>query len=159
MLEIALAILLLIGGILLITYTSSVAVKHSAILASGLGVSPLIIGITLVSIGTDISEIFNSIIACYLGHGDIDAGDSIGSILTQITLVFGLLPIICGAFKVEKKTFIIIGACQIVALILVFLVIEKGYFTRLDALFLIGCFVFFTIIIYNVTKEDVIERV
>ncbi|MFX1256658.1 MAG: sodium:calcium antiporter, partial [Promethearchaeota archaeon] len=26
-------------------------------------------------------------------------------------------------------------------------------------LFLIGCFVFFTIIIYNVTKEDVIERV
>ena len=159
MVEITLVILMLIGGILLIAYTSSVAVKHTAILASGLGISPLIIGITFVSIGTDISEIFNSIIACSMGHGDINVGDSVGSSLIQITLVFGLLPIICGSFKVDKKTFTIIGACEILALIVVFTVVAKGYFMRLDALFMMGCFVLYTIIIYNVIKDKVIDHV
>jgi len=42
---------------------------------------------------------------------------------------------------------------------MVFTVIEKGYFTRLDALFLIGSFIIYLIIIYNVTKSDHLERV
>ena len=79
--------------------------KHSAALASSLGVSSLIIGITLVSIGTDVAEIFNSIISCAMGHGDIDVGDSVGSDLTQLTLIFGLLPILCGNFLVKRKQF------------------------------------------------------
>ncbi len=159
MFDIGLAILMLIGGILLIAYTSSVAVKHTAILASGLGISPLIIGITFVSIGTDIPEIFNSIIACSMGHGDINVGDSVGSDLTQLTLVFGLLPIICGTFKVDKKEFIIIGACLIVSLFMIFLVVEKGYFTRLDAIFLMASYGLFATLIYFVTKDKVAERV
>ncbi len=151
MFVVIIAIFMLIGGILLITYTNSVAVKHSAILASALGVSNLVIGVTLVSIGTDIPEIFNSIISCYLGHGDINVGDSVGSNLAQLTLVFGLLPIICGVFKVDKKTFAIIGSCEVISLILIFFVVEKGHITRFDALFMIGCFVLFTIIIYHIT--------
>ncbi|MFW9938013.1 MAG: calcium/sodium antiporter, partial [Candidatus Thorarchaeota archaeon] len=52
------------GSIILVFFCSNIAVKHSAALASSLGVSSLMIGITLVSIGTDVSEIFNSIISC-----------------------------------------------------------------------------------------------
>ena len=159
MYNIGLAILMLIVGIILIIYTSDIAVKHSAILASALGVSSLVIGISLVAIGTDISEIFNSLISCSLGHGDINVGDSVGSNLCQLTLVFGLLPIICGAFKIGKKEFLIIGSCEILALIVVFTVIEKGYFTRLDALFMIGSFIIYLMVIYNVTKSDHLERV
>jgi len=103
MIDIILAIFILIGGIILVIFSSKYAVKHSAILATALGISPLIIGVTLVSIGTDISEIFNSIISCSLGHGDIDVGDSVGSDLTQLTLVFGLLPIVCGAFYINRR--------------------------------------------------------
>ena len=111
MFELILAIFILIGGLSLIVSSSIVAVKHSAVLAAALGVSPLIIGVSLVSIGTDISEIFNSIVSCALGHGDIDVGDSVGSDLTQLTLVFGLLPLITGVIWVHRKDIIILGSC------------------------------------------------
>ncbi|TXT63931.1 MAG: Inner membrane protein YrbG [Promethearchaeota archaeon] len=159
MLDIFIAFIILIGSIILIIFSSNIAVKHSAALASSLGVSSLIIGITLVSIGTDVSEIFNSIISCAMGHGDIDVGDSVGSDLTQLTLVFGLLPIICGNFIVKRKEFLIIGSCEILSLILIFTVVEKGYFTRLDALFMMLSFLFYTMVTYNVTKSDMLTKV
>ena len=135
-----------------IIFSSSFAVKNSALLATALGVSPLIIGVTLVSIGTDISEIFNSIISCSLGHGDIDVGDSVGSDLTQLTLVFGLLPLICGAFHVNRKDIIILGSCEVLSLLLIFTIVEKGYITRLNALFMVFSLVIYFWLIYNSNK-------
>jgi len=157
--NIALAVFMLVGGIAAIIYCANVAVKNSLILASALGISNLVIGVSMVSIGTDIPEIVNSIISCYLGHGDIDVGDSVGSILAQITLIFGLLVIICGTIKVGRKEIFIIGGCQILAIILIFTVIEKGYFTRLDALFMICSFIVYLMVIYNVTKSDLLVKV
>ncbi len=158
MFEFILAIFVLIGGLTLIVSSSIVAVKHSAILAAALGVSPLIIGVSLVSIGTDIAEIFNSIVSCALGHGDIDVGDSVGSDLTQLTLVFGLLPLITGTIWVHRKDIIILGSCEILSLILIFTVVEKGYFTRLDAIFMIGCLGIYIWLIYNANKESLLQR-
>ncbi len=158
--DIGLAIFMLIGGIAAIIYCANVAVKNSLILASALGISNLVIGISLVSIGTDIPEIVNSIISCALGHGDIDVGDSVGSDLAQLTLVFGLLPILCGTIiKIGRKEMLIIGGCEILSLILIFTVVEKGYFTRLDAIFMICSFIVYLMVIYNVTKSDLLEKV
>ncbi|MBY9006015.1 MAG: hypothetical protein KGD63_04590 [Candidatus Lokiarchaeota archaeon] len=159
MLDIVIAFIILLGGVVLILFSSKLAVKHSVYLASSLGISSFVIGITLVSIGTDISEIFNSIISSYLGHGDINVGDSVGSGLSQLTLVFGLLPIICGKFFVNRKQFLIIGSCEVLALILVFTVVEKGYFTHLDALFLILSLFFYILVSYNVTKDEMDKNV
>jgi cation:H+ antiporter len=159
MIELILVILTFIGGVILIIYSSKYAVKHSAILAAALGVSPLVIGVTLVSIGTDISEMFNSIISCSLGHGDIDVGDSVGSDLTQLTLVFGLLPLIAGSFYVHRRDIIILGCCEVLSLILIFTVVEKGYFTRLDAIFMMICMVLYFWLIYTSNKESIIHRV
>jgi len=159
MISLVFVFLLFIPGVVLLYFASDLAVMHSAKLASALGVSNLIIGVTLVSIGTDISEIINSIVSCSMGHGDIDVGDSLGSSLAQITLVFGLLPLICGMFCIRRREFIIIGACLMLSLILIFTVVEKGYFTRIDALLMMSCFILYTILIYNVTKESMLERV
>jgi cation:H+ antiporter len=158
MIEIVLAIFVLILGLMLIVFCSIKAVKHSAILAAALGVSPLVIGVTLVSIGTDVSEIFNSIVSCALGHGDIDVGDSVGSDLTQLTLVFGILPIISGVFYVHRKDIIILGACEVLSLILIFMVVEKGYFTRIDAILMIGCLGIYIWLIYNANKDSILQR-
>jgi len=159
MIGIGISILLLIIGIVIIAFSSKIAVTNSARLASSLGVSSLVIGITLVSIGTDISEIFNSIISSAIGHGDINVGDSVGSNLTQLTLIFGLLPFLCGVIQINRKEFLIIGSCLVLSLILIFTVVEKGFFTRLDAIFMIGSFFFYTLITYNVTKSDMLEKV
>ena len=159
MIKFIIATLVLICGLILIVFSSIKAVKHSAILAAALGISPLIIGITLVSIGTDISEIFNSIISCSLGHGDIDVGDSVGSGLTQITLIFGLLPLITGVIWVHRKDIIILGACEILALITIFSVVEKGYITRLNAIMMVGSLGIYIWLIYNANKESISQRV
>lgn len=159
MLELIIAIFMLIGGLGLIVFCSIKAVKHSAILAAALGVSPLVIGITLVSIGTDISEIFNSIVSCALGHGDIDVGDSVGSDLTQLTLVFGILPFVSGVFYAHRKDIIILGACEVLSLIVIFTVVEKGYFTRLDAILMVGSLGIYIWLIYNANKESILQRV
>ncbi|MFX1324613.1 MAG: sodium:calcium antiporter, partial [Promethearchaeota archaeon] len=159
MLELILAILGLTGGLALIIFSSMKAVRHSAILASALGISPLIIGVTLVSIGTDISEIFNSITSCAIGHGDIDVGDSVGSDLTQLTLVFGLLPLITGVIYIHRRDIIILGACEILSLIVIFSIVEKGYITRLNALLMVGSLGIYIWLIYNANKASILERV
>jgi cation:H+ antiporter len=159
MLEIILAIFGLVGGIALIIFASLKAVKHSAILAVAFGVSPLIIGVTLVSIGTDISEIFNSLVSCALGHSDIDVGDSVGSDLTQLTLVFGILPLIYGIFYVHRRDIIILGASEILSLIVIFTIVEKGYITRLNALLMVGSLGIYIWLIYNANKQSILQRV
>ncbi len=159
MIYIILAVFILIGGVAIIIFSSRFAVKNSAILATALGISPLIIGVTLVSIGTDISEIFNSIISCSLGHGDIDVGDSVGSDLTQLTLIFGLLPIICGAFHVNRKDVIILGSCEVLSLLMIFTIVEKGYITRLNAIFMVSSLLIYFWLIYNANKESIMHRV
>jgi len=159
MIQLLLAILTLIGGIALIIYSSMKAVKHSAILAAVLGVSPLIIGLTLVSIGTDISEIFNSLMSSALGHSDINVGDSVGSDLTQLTLVFGILPLVAGMFYIHRRDIIILGACEVLSLILIFTIVEKGYITRFNGILLVGSLGIYIWLIYNANKESILQRV
>jgi cation:H+ antiporter len=159
MIDLILAIFILIGGIILVIFSSKYAVKHSALLATALGVSPLIIGVTLVAIGTDISEIFNSIISCSLGHGDIDVGDSVGSDLTQLTLIFGLLPIVCGVFHINRRDIIILGSCEVLSLMMIFSVVEKGYITRLDAIFMVFSLFIYIWLIYNSNKDSIKHRI
>ncbi len=159
MIQIILAFLVLVIGIVLIIYSSMKAVKHSAIIAAALGISPLVIGVTLVSIGTDISEIFNSLMSCALGHADIDIGDSVGSDLTQLTLVFGILPLVGGMIFIHRKDIIILGACEILSLVLIFTIIEKGYVTRLNGVLLVGCLGIYIWLIYNTNRESILQRV
>jgi cation:H+ antiporter len=149
-----LAVLGLLAGIALLAYSSDKAVEHSASLASRLGISPLMIGLVIVSLGTDLPEIFNSIISSAIGHGNINVGDSFGSILAQITLVLGLVAILGVTFKVKRAEIIVIGACEILALIAAVSVVEKGYISRMNALFLVASWPLLMLIIKNIMKKD-----
>ena len=148
------AILGLIGGIALLAYSSDKAVEHSISIASRLGISPLIIGLVIVSLGTDLPEIFNSIISSSIGHADINVGDSFGSVLTQITLILGLIAILGVTFKVKRDEVIVIGACEILALIAAVSMVEKGYISRMNALFLVISWPLLMLIIKNIMKKD-----
>ncbi|MFZ7138210.1 MAG: sodium:calcium antiporter [archaeon] len=146
-------ILVLVAGLILLVFSSDTAVEHSVSIATALGTSPIIIGLVLVSIGTDLPEVVNSILASQMGHGDINVGDSLGSILAQVTLVLGLVPFFVGKFKVNKKEVLIVGAAQLLSIILVLAVVEKGYITRLNGLFLIVSWILLIIIVNNLTNN------
>jgi cation:H+ antiporter len=156
--EIVVAFAVLIIGIVLMAYSSEKAVGHSVNIASALRISPLVIGLILVSLGTDLPEIVNSITSSALGHGDINIGDSIGSVLAQMTLVFGLLPFLVGKFKVPKREVLVIGACEVLALILAVSMAEKGYITRINALFLMASWLVFILLTRGIMAKNYNEK-
>jgi len=147
----------LISGIFLLTFSSDKAVEHSVHFASTLGISSLMIGLILVSIGTDLPEIANSIVACSSGHGDIDVGDSIGSVLTQITLILGLIPFLSRKFKVKRREVLVIGAFEVLALILAISIALTG-FTRVKAFLLIASWPVFLLVIKKTTAKDIVKK-
>ena len=155
--DIVFPVAVLISGIVLLTFSSDKAVEHSVHFARALGISSLMIGLILVSIGTDLPEIANSIVACSSGHGDIDLGDSLGSILTQITLVLGLIPFLGRSFKVKRKEVLVMGAFEVLALILVISVAQTG-FTRIKSFFLIASWPIFMYIINKTTAKTIVKK-
>jgi len=157
-LETVIAVAVLIIGIAIMTYSSDKAVEHSVKIASALRISPFAIGLVLVSIGTDFPEIVNSIISCAVGHADIELGDSLGSVLTQMTLVLGLLPFLAGKFNVKRKEVLVIGAFEVLALILAVSIAEKGYFTRINAFFLVASWPVFILLARSITAKNAEEK-
>jgi len=130
-------LILLILGLSLMFWCSEKGVLHIMTLVTILGMSPIAVGSIILAFGTDLPEIFNSILSSAAGHGDINVGDSLGSCLTQISLVFGLLLLIGGTFKVNRDEVIEVGKCELMGIILATLITRTGYITRLDALLLI----------------------
>ena len=155
MLELVLGLVGLIVGLALLAYSGDKAVEHSVIIALEWGVPPLMVGLLLVSLGTDLPEIVNSILSSALGHGDINIGDSLGSVLAQMSLVLGLLPFLTGTFKVKRKEVGIIGACVVLALMLVVSIGEKGNISQINGLFLVASWPIFLLLIRSATAKNV----
>ena len=158
MLELVLGLVGLIVGLALLAYSGDKAVEHSVIIALEWGVPPLMVGLLLVSLGTDLPEIVNSILSSALGHGDINIGDSLGSVLAQMSLVLGLLPFLTGTFKVKRKEVGIIGACVVLALMLVVSIGEKGNISQINGLFLVASWPIFLLLIRSATAKNVMGK-
>lgn len=105
-----------------------------------LGVPNFVIGITIVSIGTSLPEFLTSLAAAMVGSPEIVVGNVVGSNITNIFLGLGLLPIIIGFFKIDKKLIstdlpILIGSSFLLAV-----TCWDGKFTRIEALFCLAGF-------------------
>jgi len=149
------AVIVLAAGLWLMIFSSKKAIDHSIIVANAFNIPPLVIGVVLVAFGTDLPEIVNSIVSSYLGHADINIGDSMGSVLSQLTLVFGILPFIGELIRLKRREILVIGSCLVLSLIFLYVIFEKGTFTRLNALFMIlSLGLFATIVTSSVAKED-----
>ena len=151
--DVTVGIALLVLGLVLLAFSANKAVGHSISVASALGMSPLMIGLVIVSLGTDFPEIANSIFSSALGHGDINVGDSLGSVLTQMTLVLGLLPFFGRQFRVKRDEIVVLGACEILALIATISMVEKGYISRMNAVFLVASWPILLLITRSLTQK------
>jgi len=152
--EATVGISFLIIGLALLAISAEKAVAHSIGVATALKLSPLMIGLVVVSLGTDFPEIVNSIVSSAMGHVDINVGDSFGSVLTQMTLILGLFPFIAGAFKVKREEIAVMGACEVLAFIASVSMVEKGYISRMNAVFLVTSWPLLMLITRNVMKNS-----
>jgi len=157
-LELVLGLACLVAGVAVLAYTSDKAVEHSISIASEWGLPPLIVGLVLVSWGTNLPEITTNTLSSALGHGDIAVGDSLGSVLANMTLILGLLPFLAGTLKAKRKEVAIIGACEVLALMLAVAVAEKGNISQIDSLFLVTSWPIFMLLIRSATARNPGEK-
>jgi cation:H+ antiporter len=153
---IVIPILGLLFGLVILLYSSELAVDKMISIAQIFGLSMFMIGFIVSSIGSDLPEIFNSIMSAYLGHGGISVGDSLGSILTQITLVLGIIPFFCSFCRLIPSTFFLVGLTEVILVAISVVISLDGNITRLDGLLLILLWGISILILRRFEEEKII---
>ncbi len=85
---------ILITGLALLYFGSSILVEGSASTAIMFAVRPVIVGLTIVSFATSAPELLVSLVAAYKGSGGISIGNILGSNVINIALVLGISAVI-----------------------------------------------------------------
>lgn len=96
-------ILLVIAGLVLLTWGADRFVHGAASAARNLGIAPLLIGLTVVAFATSAPEILVSIVAATQNEPGLAIGNAIGSNIVNIGLVLGITAMI-RPIKLESAT-------------------------------------------------------
>lgn len=96
-------ILLIIGGLVVLTFGARWLVSGCVTVARLAGMSELLIGLTIVAAGTSLPEVAASVLASFRGERDIAVGNVVGSNLFNIMCVLGLsAAIVPGGVEVSE---------------------------------------------------------
>lgn len=135
--DVAVSIVLLVGGLGLALVASDIAVSYTRSLAALLGAPPFVVGVVLVALGTDLPEIANSIASHLQGEGDVNVGDSVGSTLTQYTLVLGLFPLVISVIAISRIQVGLVSVLTVGGLLMTSLFVLDGSLGRVDGILLV----------------------
>lgn len=87
--NLALAISLVVGGLLLLVFGARTLVDNAVSLARALEVSEAIIGLTIIAAGTSLPELATSVVASLKKETDIAIGNIVGSNLFNVLCIAG----------------------------------------------------------------------
>lgn len=90
-------VLMVVGGLLLLTVGGNWIVEGATAFARMFGVSELVIGLTIVAVGTSLPEVAVSVMASLRGERDIVVGNVIGSNIFNILSVLGITAMVAPA--------------------------------------------------------------
>lgn len=147
-------IIMLLGGLALLTVGAEVLVRGAARLATAVGISPLVIGLTVVAFGTSSPEMAVSVQSALSGQADIAIGNVVGSNIFNVLFILGLsaivAPLIVSQQLVRVDVPIMIGV-SLLALALAW----DGYVSRLEGALLFAGVIAYTIFaVYQGRKES-----
>lgn len=145
-------LLLLLGGLALLTVGGDFVVRGAVGVARRLGVSELMIGLTLLGFGTSTPELLTSVNAALAGSPGIAIGNVVGSNISNILLVFAIVaivrPVAIDPKAISRDGVVMVGA----TLLLIAVAIFFGEVSRtVGALF---CALLLTYIIYAWRTES-----
>lgn len=140
------AILWIVGGLAGLIFGGQFFVDGASGIARSLGVSESVIGLTLVAVGTSLPELATSVVAAIKKNPGIAIGNVIGSCLFNIFFILGTAAAIAplplgGINNIDLIT--LISASLL--LWLCGLVIGNRKITRIEGLFMLMCYVAYTI--------------
>ncbi len=118
------AIIMLVGGFVLLVKGADWFVDGAAGLAAKLRIPQLVIGLTIVAFGTSAPELATSVISAITGDVGIAVGNVLGSNITNILLILGLSAMFC-VLPVQKASLkidlpVLLGASVLIILFGVF---------------------------------------
>ncbi|MDP6222448.1 MAG: calcium/sodium antiporter [Candidatus Micropelagos thuwalensis] len=153
------AILLVLGGFILLGGGGEGLVSGAVSLADRLKVPPLIIGLTVIAFGTSAPELTVSIQAAFQGQPDIAVGNIIGSNISNMLLVLGISALI-QPIIVEGKELSRDGIFMLLVTLGFCFVAFFGDITRLVAFGMVGVIGFYTVYLYRLgSDEDATQEV
>lgn len=155
------ALLLLVGGLVLIVYGANWLVDGASSLAKKMKISNLVIGLTVVALGTSMPEFVVSFISSVNGNTDIAVGNVVGSNIINILLILGissmLYPITVQHSTVWKE----IPFTLLASLVLFFMANDflidgatSSFVSRIDGLILLCFFLIFLYYTFETSKNS-----
>lgn len=153
------AILLVLGGFILLGGGGEGLVSGAVSLAKRLKVPPLIIGLTIIAFGTSAPELTVSIQAAFQGQPDIAIGNIIGSNISNMLLVLGVSALI-QPIIVQGKELYRDGVFMLLVTVGFCFVAFYGDITRPIAVVMVGVIVLYTIYLYRLRgDQDITQEV
>lgn len=136
-----LGVLLLVAGLLALSWAADRFVDHAVNVATATRISPVVVGAVIVGFGTSAPELLVSGLAARQGDIDVGIGNIVGSNMANITLVLGaaalITPVAVGARTLRREAPIALIA------VLGFAVLLTNHLSRADGFLLLGGLVVF----------------
>ena len=148
------AVILLVGGLLILWKAADLLVSGAVKLAKGLGVTPLVIGLTVVAMGTSAPEVAASIAAAVRGQGDIAIGNVYGSNIANLALVGGLAALI-RPLIIKKQTLRYQIPVMLLVALLLWPILHNLDLSRTEGILLLAVFaVLILLTVFLARKEE-----
>ena len=134
-----LSLVMMIGGLVALAWSSDVFVDGAAAVAKFLGISPFIIGMVIIGFGTSAPELCVSAMSGMNGHSDLSLGNAYGSCIFNIAIIIGIAVLIFPLVVKPSVTFVagpLLGGIAIFSLF----VLRDGVCSRPEAIVLLAAF-------------------
>jgi len=126
-----LAILLTVGGLVILAVGGDVLIRGAVSLAKLAGLITAVIGLTVVALGTSLPELVVSLLAAVQGQPDISVGNVLGSNIFNVVVILGCaavvnpIPVHGNAVKIDWPVVVVVS-------VLALLVMRDGVVDRVE---------------------------
>jgi cation:H+ antiporter len=137
--SLGLAIVMVVGGLVALSWSSNVFVDGAAWLAKRFGISPFIVGMVIIGFGTTAPELCVSAFAGLSDHASLSLGNAYGSCIFNIAVIVGIAALI---HPIDVKPLTVFVGAPVLALVaaLSLLFLRDGTFSRFEAAVLLVVF-------------------
>ncbi|MCX7633674.1 MAG: calcium/sodium antiporter [Turneriella sp.] len=139
------ALVLAIGGWLVLILGARWLIDGSVHLARRFGISETVIGLTIVAAGTSLPEVAASVVATLRGERDIAIGNIIGSNTFNIFGILGIAPLFAGSLPVDEAMLRVDFPLMLISAIACFPHLITGMvFSRIEGVLFFAAYVCYT---------------
>ncbi len=150
------AILMLVGGLLLLIAGGEGLVRGASRLAAALGISPLIIGLTVVAFGTSSPEFAVSLIASLSGQAGLTVGNVIGSNIFNVLFILGLSAMITPLVISQQLVRVDVPLMVVVSLLTLLLALD-GRFSQVEGLIFLVGLIGYLLLLFRISQRESAE--